>query len=60
MAEEKSDLFTAGKIAKELGVADGKVKKAIESLGIKPELKKGACNYYSKEALDKIKNVLNQ
>lgn len=58
MAEEKSDLFTAGKMAKELGVADGKVKKAIESLGIRPEVKKGACNYYSKEALAKIKDAL--
>ena len=58
MTAEKSDLLTAGKMAKALGVPDGKVKKAIESLGIKPEVKKGACNYYSREALAKIKNAL--
>lgn len=58
MAAEQSDLLTAGKMAKELGVSDGKVKKAIESLGIKPEVKKGACNYYSREALAQIKKVI--
>jgi len=58
MTAEKSDLLTAGKMAKALGVPDGKVKKAIESLGIKPDIKKGACNYYSREALAKIKNAL--
>jgi len=55
---EKTDLITAGNIAKELGVPDGKVKKAIQELGIKPAAKKGVCNYYSREVLKRIKSSL--
>ena len=55
MAQEKSDLLTAGNIAKTLGVPDAKVKKAIQTLGIKPQAKKGVCNYYSKDTVAKIK-----
>ncbi len=51
-------LMTAGNIAKELGTTDGKVKKAIEALAIKPAAKKGVCNYYSPDALKKIKAAL--
>ena len=58
MTAENSDLLTAGKMAKALDVPDGKVKKAIESLGIIPEVKKGACNYYSKETLAKVKKAI--
>ena len=56
MAEQ--ELLTAGTIAKELKVSGAKVSKAIQTLGIKPEMKKGVCNYYSKEALKKIKTAL--
>lgn len=55
MANEKTDLWTAGNIAKELGVSDAKVKKAIQELGIRPKAKKGVCNYYSKDALSRVK-----
>jgi hypothetical protein len=55
MAPEKSDLLTAGNIAKALGVSDAKVKKAIQMLGIKPLAKKGVCNYYGKDTVAKIK-----
>ena len=58
MKDEKSDLLTAGNIAKELGVSDVKVKKAIKELGIKPKAKKGICNYYSGDAVAKVKGVL--
>lgn len=58
MAMEKSDLLTAGNIAKTLGVSDLKVKKAIQELGIKPQAKKGVCNYYSKDAVAKVKGAL--
>jgi hypothetical protein len=58
MASEKSALLTAGNIAKALGVSDVKVKKAIQALGIKPDAKKGVCNYYSKVTLMKIKGAL--
>ena len=56
MAEEK--LFTAGNIAKELGVSDAKVKKAIQELKLEPTAKKGVCNYYSKDVIAKIKKVV--
>lgn len=52
------DLLTAGKIAKELGVSDAKVKKAIKELGLEPEAKKGACSYYSKAQVAKIKKAV--
>ena len=58
MKNEKSDLLTAGAIAKQLGVADAKVKKAIGELGIKPKAKKGVCNYYGEEVVGKVKSAL--
>ncbi len=57
MPTEKTDLLTAGNIAKQLGVSDAKVKKAIQELGIKPAAKKGVCNYYAKGDLGKIKTA---
>ena len=56
MADEGQ--ITAANIAKELGVPPGKVKKAIEELKIAPVAKKGACTYYSRDALKKIKAAL--
>jgi hypothetical protein len=58
MAPEKSDLLTAGNIAKALGVPDAKVKKAIQALGIKPKAKKGVCSYYGKDSVAKVKAAL--
>jgi len=58
MKDAKSDLLTAGNIAKELSVPDAKVKKAIQELGIKPAAKKGVCNYYSRDILAKIKSAV--
>jgi hypothetical protein len=58
MANEKTDLMTAGKIAETMKVPGAKIKKAIESLGIKPQAKKGACSYYSKDIIPKLKQAL--
>jgi len=58
MPAEKTDLLTAGNIAKQLKVSDAKVKKAIQTLGIKPKAKKGVCNYYSPDVVAKIKSTL--
>ncbi len=58
MTADKEDLLTAGSIAKELGVSDTKVKKAIKELAIEPKLKKGVCCYYSKDALPAIKGAI--
>ena len=58
MAADIKDLLTAGSIAKELNVPDAKVKKAIADLGIKPEAKKGVCNYYSRDTVLKLKKAV--
>jgi hypothetical protein len=58
MKTQDTDLFTAGAVAKQIGVPDSKVKKAIADLKIKPAAKKGVCNYYSKDVIPKIKAAL--
>lgn len=55
MAAEKTNLLTAGAIAKELGLSGAVVSKTIKALNIQPEMKKGVCSYYSKEVVKKIK-----
>lgn len=55
MAEKSQDLLTAGAIAKALGLPDAAVKKAIKALALEPKAKKGACSYYGREVLPKIK-----
>lgn len=52
------DLISAGNIAKELGVSDGKVKKAIKELALEPAAKRGVCSFYSRDAVEKIKASL--
>jgi len=54
------DLLIAGKIAKEWGVAQKDVKKTIEKLGLQPDVKKGACIYYTRETAEKIKKALKE
>jgi hypothetical protein len=58
MGSDTPDLLTAANIAKVLGVSDGKVKKAILTLGIKPQAKKGVCSYYGKDTVAKVKGAL--
>jgi len=58
MPQETTSLMTAGVLAKELGVPDAKVKKAITELGLKPEAKKGCCSYYGADALKQLKAAL--
>jgi len=55
MADANPDVLSPGNIAKELGVSDGKVKKAIKDLGLEPAAKKGVCCFYSREAVARIK-----
>lgn len=56
MADEGQ--ITAANIAKELGASPAKVKKAIEELKLAPVAKKGACSFYSRDAVKKIKASL--
>jgi predicted ArsR family transcriptional regulator len=58
MPATKEELFTAGKLAEKLGLSGSQVKKAIEDLSLKPAAVKGACKYYGKDALAKVKAVL--
>ncbi len=58
MATTDTDLMTAANIAKDLGVSDAKVKKAIKELGLEPDAKKGVCCYYGESARAKIKKQL--
>lgn len=53
-----TDLLTVGKIAAQLKVSDGKVKKALAELKVAPTAKKGPCNYYSPDVVNKIKKAL--
>ncbi len=56
MADEGQ--ITAANIAKELGASPAKVKKAIDELKLVPVAKKGACSFYSRDAVKKIKASL--
>ena len=58
MNNEQTDLLTASSIAKELGISDAKVKKAIKDLAIKPKAKKGVCSYYGRDAVARVKSAL--
>ena len=58
MAVPATELRTAGALAKELGVSDAKVKKAIAGLGLQPDAKRGACCYYGPEAAGKVKTAI--
>ena len=58
MPTDKTDLLTAGNIAKALGASDAKVKKALKDLGIEPTAKKGVCNMYAPAVVAKVKKAL--
>ena len=58
MSKGAEEGMTAGNIAKELGVSDGKIKKLIQELGLQPVAKKGVCSYYARDVLVKIKEKL--
>jgi hypothetical protein len=57
MADE---MVTAAKLAKEFGVTENTVKKAIKELGIQPDAKKGPCNYYGPKTAQKIKKAVTK
>lgn len=58
MSESTQELFTTGKVAENLNVSLNKVKKAILELKIQPAMKKGVCNYYSKDVIKTLKKVI--
>ncbi|MGB9772676.1 MAG: hypothetical protein ACP5JH_01885 [Bacteroidota bacterium] len=57
---EKAELFTAGKLATQWKVSQADVKKVIKALGIKADVVKGNCSYYSAESAARIKKALGK
>lgn len=57
-AATSTEMFTSAKLAEKFGVPVGKVKKAITELKIEPDMKKGACAYYSDATAVKIKSII--
>ena len=55
MAERKDGVLTVPAIARALGVSDTKVKKIIKDPALESVAQKGACNFYSDEAMVQIK-----
>jgi plasmid maintenance system antidote protein VapI len=55
-----AELYTAGKLAKALGVSQGKVKKIIEAENIEPDEVKRGCKYYGEATAEKIKALLEK
>lgn len=54
------EMMSAGKLAKEWGVSETVVKKAIKELAIEPDAKKGVCAMYSMVTADKIKKAIKK
>lgn len=55
-----AEMYSAGKLAKKLGVSQGKLKKIIEAEDIEPDEVKRGCKYYSAATAEKIKALLEE
>lgn len=53
-------MYTAGKLAEELGISQGKVRKLIENHGIAPDEIKRNCKYYSSATLESLKKEVEE
>lgn len=58
--QTSGQMLTASKMAEKLGVSAGQLRKAIKEAGIKPDLVKSGCSYYSQETANKVKQLLGQ
>jgi hypothetical protein len=58
MDEVSADTLSPGAIAKELGLSDAKVKKAIKELALEPARRKGVCCFYSRDAVERIRTAI--
>jgi len=58
MPVEVPSLFTAGALAKDLGVSDTRLKKAIQDLKLEAAARKGCCSNYTAEDRQKLKAAL--
>lgn len=58
--EKKEELLTAGKIAEKLGIPPKKLKQVMEELKIQPDQKRGNCNFYNLQTMEKIKQAVSK
>jgi hypothetical protein len=55
-----AEMYGPGKLAKLLGVSQGKVKKPIEAEEIERDQVKRNCKYYSEATAERIKTLLEK
>jgi len=58
--KSEQNLPTIAKAFKETGIAAGIIRKAFKDGGVKPELVKAGCSYYSKTTMDSIVKKLKK
>jgi hypothetical protein len=56
----EQDLTTIAKASKETGISAGVIRKAFKEGGVKPDLVKAGCSYYSKTTVDSIVKKLKK
>jgi hypothetical protein len=58
--KSEEDLTTIAKASKETGVSAGLIRKAFKEGGVKPDLVKAGCSYYSRTTVDGIVKKLKK
>ncbi|HEX9429406.1 MAG TPA: hypothetical protein VF944_03440 [Candidatus Bathyarchaeia archaeon] len=58
--KSEQDLTTIAKASKETGISAGMMRKALKEGGVKPDLVKAGCSYYSKTTVDSIVKKLKK
>jgi hypothetical protein len=58
--KSEQDLTTIAKVSKETGISAGMIRKAFKEGGVKPDLVKAGCSYYSKTTVDSIVKKLKK
>ncbi len=56
----EQDLTTIAKASKETGISAGVIRKAFKEGGVKPDLVKAGCSYYSKTTVDSVVKKLKK
>ncbi len=58
--KSEQDLMTIAKASKETGISAGMIRKAFKEGGLKPDLFKAGCSYYSETTVDSIVKKLKK
>ncbi len=56
----EQNLTTIAKASKETGISAGMIRKALKEGGVKPDLVKAGCSYYSKATVEGIVKKLKK